>query len=66
MPNDVFRAVDAVLVLGVEDAASPEGGAADSLITEYDLSNAVGRLTDVTVNVATSLRAFYELGPSAS
>jgi hypothetical protein len=62
MPNDVFRAVDAVLVLGVDDAGSPEGAAADSLITEYDLSNAVGRLTDVTVTVATSVRAFYELG----
>jgi hypothetical protein len=62
MPNDVFRAVDAILVLGVEDAASPEGAAADGLVTQYDLSNAVGRLTDLTVAVATSLRAFYELG----
>lgn len=32
MPNDVFRAIDAILVLGVDDTASPEGAVADSLI----------------------------------
>lgn len=62
MPNDVFRAIDAVLVLGVDDASSPEGEAADALISEYDLSNAVGRLRNVTVSVTSDLKPFYEIG----
>jgi hypothetical protein len=62
MPNDVFRAVDAVLVLGVDDANAPEGAAANALVTQYDLSNAVGRLRNVTVTVSTVLKAFYEIG----
>jgi hypothetical protein len=62
MPNDVFRAGDAVLVFGVEDAASPEGAAADAVVSAYDLSNVVGRLTDVRISVATDVRPFYELG----
>jgi hypothetical protein len=47
MPNDVFRAIDAVLVFGVDDPASPEGAAADALVSQYDLSNVVGRLAHV-------------------
>lgn len=62
MPNDVFRAVDAVLVLGVDDANAPEGAAANALLTQYDLSNAVGRLRNITVSVATDLKPFYEIG----
>lgn len=62
MPNDVFRANDAVLVLGVDDSSSPEGSAADALVSEYDLSNVVGRLRDVSISVATDLQAFYEIG----
>ena len=62
MPNDVFRAVDAVLVLGVDDNSSPAGAAADSLISQYDLSNNVGRLTNVTITVAVDLEPFYEIG----
>jgi hypothetical protein len=62
MPNDVFRAVDAVLVLAVDDKTAPEGAAADALLTQYDLSNAVGRLRNVTINVVTDLRPFYEIG----
>lgn len=62
MPNDVFRAIDAVLVLGVDDASSPEGEAADGLVSQYDLSNAVGRLRNVTVNVRSDLQPFYEIG----
>lgn len=62
MPNDVFRAIDAVLVLGVDDTSSPEGESADGLISQYDLSNAVGRLHDVTISVNTDLRPFYEIG----
>jgi len=62
MPNDVFRANDAVLVLAVDDTNSPEGKAADALVSQYDLSNVVGRLRDVTISVATDLRSFYEIG----
>jgi len=62
MPNDVFRAIDASLVLGVEDATSPEGGAADGIISQYDLSNAVGRLRNVAVNVFSDLKPYYEIG----
>src|SRR3954467_1059673 len=62
MPNDVFRAIDAVLVFGVDDPASPEGAAADALVSQYDLSNVVGRLSDVTVSVWSDLRPYYEIG----
>jgi hypothetical protein len=62
MPNDVFRAVDAVLVMGVEDSSIPEGQAADALVAQYDLSNTVGRLHDVSVSVSSDVRAFYEIG----
>jgi hypothetical protein len=61
-PNDVFRAVDAVLVLGTDDASAPSGAAADGLITEYDFSNSVGRLTNVTISVAVDVQPFYEIG----
>jgi hypothetical protein len=61
-PTDVFRAIDAVLVLGVDDTSSPSGAAADGLISAYDLSNAVGRLTNVTINVAVDLQPFFEIG----
>ena len=49
MPNDVFRAIDAVLVFGVDDPSSPEGTVANTLVSQYDLSNVVGRLSNVTV-----------------
>ena len=62
MPNDVFRAIDAALVLGVEDPSSPEGEIADSLVTEYDLSNAVGRLRNVAIAVSSEIKPFYEIG----
>ena len=62
MANDVLRAIDAVLVLGVEDPATPEGQAADALVTQYDLSNVVGRLTNVSVSVTSDVRAFFEIG----
>jgi len=62
MPNDVYRAVDAVLVLGVEDAAAPEGAAADAVVSQYDLSNAVGRLSHVSIAVTSDVRPFYEIG----
>ena len=62
MPNDVFRAVDAVLVLAVDDKNSPEGGAADGLLTQYGLGNAVGRLRGLTVAVSSDIKPFYEIG----
>ena len=62
MPNDVFRAVDAVLVLGVDDANAPEGAAADALVSQYELSNSVGRLRGVTISVSSDVRPFYEIG----
>ncbi|SRR6266567_3381907 len=62
MPNDVFRAIDAVLVLSVEDKNAPEGAVANEIISQYDLSNTVGRLRNVTISVTSDLRPFYELG----
>jgi hypothetical protein len=62
MPNDVFRAVDATLVLSVDDKNAPEGAAADAIVSEYDLSNAVGRLHGVTVQVSSDIQPFYEIG----
>src|SRR5262245_43957349 len=62
MANDVLRAIDAVLVLGVEDTSVPEGQAADALVSQYDLSNVVGRLTDVSISVSSDVQPFYEIG----
>ncbi len=62
MPNDVLRAIDAVLVLGVEDSSAPEGATADALVSQYDLSNVVGRLTNVSIKVTSDVRPFYEIG----
>src|SRR5829696_980572 len=62
MANDVFRAIDAALVIGVDDTSSPEGAAADGLVSQYDLSNAVGRLTNVAVTVTSDVRPFFEIG----
>jgi len=62
MPNDVLRAIDAVLVLGVEDTSVPEGQAADAVVSQYDLSNVVGRLTNVSIGAASDVQPFYEIG----
>ena len=62
MANTVFRAIDAALVMGVDDATSPEGAAADALVSQYDLSNVVGRLSAVTLAVSSDVRPFFELG----
>jgi hypothetical protein len=62
MPNDVFRAIDAVLVLGVDDKNAPEGAAADALVSQYGLSNVVGRLRGVTIKVTSDVKPFYEIG----
>ena len=60
MPNDVLRAIDAVLVLAVEDASTPEGKAADALVSQYDLSNVVGRLTNVSITDGTAISRNYD------
>jgi hypothetical protein len=62
MSNDVYRAIDASLVLSVDDASSPEGAAADALVSEYDFSNVVGRLQTVMLTVSNDLQPFYEIG----
>jgi hypothetical protein len=62
MANDVFRAIDAALVIGVDDTSSPEGATADGLVSQYDLSNAVGRLRNVQVTVSSDVKPFYEIG----
>jgi hypothetical protein len=62
MPNDVFRASDAVLVLAVDDKTTPEGAVADGLVTQYGFANSVGRLSGVTVAVASDVQPFYEIG----
>lgn len=62
MPTDVFRAADATLVLASDDTQTAEGVAAGDVITRYDLSNAVGRLTGLTINVTSDVQPFYEIG----
>lgn len=63
MPNtNVFRGSDAALVLAVDDNSTIEGGLADALISEYEFSNIVGRLRNVTVRVENELLPFHEIG----
>lgn len=62
MANDVFRASDAVLVLAVDDSSTPEGAAAEALVTQYGFANSVGRLKGVTVAVTSDVQPFYEIG----
>ena len=63
MPNtNVFRGSDATLVLAVDDNSTVEGGLADGLITEYDFSNIVGRLTNVEVRVVNEIKPYHEIG----
>ena len=58
----MFRASDAVLVLAVDDKSTPEGAAADALVTQYGFANAVGRLKGLTVAVNSDVQPFYEIG----
>lgn len=63
MGNDVFRAIDAVLVLGVDDSGAPkEKEVTEGLVTQYDLSNAIGRLRNVTIQVTSDVKPFFEIG----
>jgi len=51
MPNDVLRGIDAVLVLGVEDTSTAEGGAADALVSQYgDLAPSVDRVMEADLD----------------
>jgi len=59
MPNDVFRAIDAELILSKDD--SPEGELADEYITQFELGS-VGRLQGVTIRVTSDVKPFYEIG----
>jgi hypothetical protein len=63
MPNtNVFRGSDATLVLAVDDSSTVEGGLADGLISEYELSSIVGRLRNVQVKVENELKPYHEIG----
>lgn len=63
MPNvNVFRGSDASLVLAVDDGATVEGGLADGLISQYELSNVVGRLQDVQIVVENEIKPYHEIG----
>lgn len=63
MPNsNVFRGSDADLVLAVDDSSTIEGGLADALITEYELSTIVGRLQNVQVSVTNEVKPYHEIG----
>jgi hypothetical protein len=63
MPNtNVFRGSDASLVLAVDDSSTVEGGLAGDLISEYELSNVVGRLQNVEVMVENELKPYHEIG----
>lgn len=63
MPNtNVFRGSDANLVLAVDDNSTVEGELADALIAEYDLSNIVGRLQNVSLKIENEVKPYHELG----
>jgi len=61
MPTDVFRTSDATIVLATDDTQSG-GAAAGAIISQYELSNAVGRLTNLSVSVRSAVDPFYEIG----
>jgi hypothetical protein len=56
----VFTGADGSLLLA-PDGDGPEGAAADSVITANDLIQ-VGRVTGVTVEIASAIRPFHEIG----
>ena len=63
MPNtNVFRGSDATLILAVDDSSTVEGELADGLITEFDFSNRVGRLQNVSVRVENEVKPYHEIG----
>lgn len=60
--NNVYRGSDATLVLAVDDSSTVEGGLADSLISNYEFSNIVGRLRNVKVQLQNEVRPYHEIG----
>ncbi len=62
MADDVYRAIDATLVLGAGDTDFPDGAAAEAIVEDYDLSDVVGRLRNVSMLVSSDVRPFYEIG----
>jgi len=63
MPNvNLYRGSDAMLVMAVDDNSTVEGKAADDLISEYELSNIVGKLQEVQIKVENDVRPYHELG----
>ncbi len=60
--TNVYRGSDATLVLAVDDSTSVEGGLADALISEFDFSNMVGRLTNVQIRLENDVRPYHEIG----
>jgi len=60
--TNVYRGSDATLVLAVDDSSTVEGALADSLISEFDFSNMVGRLTNVQIRLENDVRPYHEIG----
>jgi hypothetical protein len=60
--TNVYRGSDATLLLAVDDSSTVEGALADSLISEFDFSNMVGRLTNVQIRLENDVRPYHEIG----
>jgi hypothetical protein len=60
--QNVFRGNDAALVMAVDDTESVEGKTAQGIIEQYELSNIVGRLKNVTLRAVTELTPYHEIG----
>ena len=61
MPTDVFRATDATIVLASDDTLRG-GEPAKAVISQYELTNAIGRLTNLSISVRSAVEPFYEIG----
>jgi len=61
VPTDVFRATDATIVLASDDTLRG-GDPAKAVISKYELTNAIGRLTNLTISVSSAVEPFYEIG----
>ncbi len=62
MPNtNVYTGMDGAITIAVDDAATPEGQAANTVAETFALTP-VGRATDVTVQVTSAMRPFHEIG----
>jgi hypothetical protein len=62
VPNtNVYTGMDGAITVAVDDAASPEGQAANSVAEAFALTP-IGRATGVTVQVTSVMRPFHEVG----